>query len=1284
MNKRALMLTAAATALLSGQAFGASPCATATSTANNCDITTEFQYPLFTGPVPAAVATATPNSATTNGGMTIDTNGTLILGVNPPNAPAITINSGTTGAPAIVNNTTTISYQGISYAVGTLLEEASVPTSTTTYGTPENNVGQYYSSTGTMDLLGAGTNKTGILIAGGAYPGAGLSDSQTGIYANNTGATITNGLGLFTGATGGPANTATPAAVYMAPGSTVEIQGTSSYGINLLGPTYTTDITTGITTPAGGASLYGDLIVGGNLVLEPTTIGSTAQTANIAINIAGWMQSAAQPNNPAFAGTAFGAVPYAMVGNVHILQGGAVSSEGQGAEGIVVLGAINGAISNEGSLSTFGTSGAPSTALNADDPEASSALIIANNVTNGIFNGGPTSGGSLATAPRATISMDGVGETIDIAPGFNGNVVVPVTIGGYTDTAGYQYSLLNRGSISAISEDANNSNTAIFISGASATQGVTLTDGIFNSGAITSTANTNAAASSTNAAVVSATAIDVRNFVTIGTTGSGEPGAVGYALVNTSATGSGTISASVSGAETGTATAIQIDAAQTAGAGGSLPSIYNSGNIVAAVSTSNLEATGLAAYAIRDQSGTLQTIYNTGTISATATTLDNNTQVDVAIDTSSNGTSPVTITDTSTGASSAEIIGDINYGTKPGTLTITGNSANFPALVAGDLLFNNNTATPDTLNINQFATFAGEITEKNGGAIAINVAQSGALNLLTSLPTNLNSNISTEVTHNTPLKVSDLEVAQGGNLNISLSQGNNVNAFPSNNVTVINATTANIGGDGITPTVTLTFGGFVSSPAVSGKAAEFVLISTPSAVGGGTFNISSQELTLLTNTYDSTINTTGTNSGIPFLFNSNICTYNVTSATAAQTCSGTAPYDATNQELVLTLTPKPATGPGGLGLTGYALKMFPYVNEALINDNTLGAAMVTDITNSQAAQAAYASFAPDVSGATRATAISLTDSATNVVAARQRELRMYANQEGATTLWGQQFGERLSQANSSTLTGYNDSGFGFVLGMDDGDRVDGRYGGAFTFFTGGMSAKEPTSSKTSSEYYLLTGYTDWRGKGLFIDTQGTVGYGNLKGNRYLTLTDPVTLASVDRDAKSQRATEMLSGSFTIGGILTAGSTVFMPQLDVDGLTMREEGYTEGNGGEGFDLRVQPYYADSLRAFLGADVRQDFNFGDFYLQPEMRVGYRYDFANGQVKLKASFASVTTANGQAYDPFSIEGPDPGHGNIVLGGGLATTTGAWSIGINYDYVKASNGPSEQTGILTLVGRI
>ncbi len=41
-------------------------------------------------------------------------------------------------------------------------------------------------------------------------------------------------------------------------------------------------------------------------------------------------------------------------------------------------------------------------------------------------------------------------------------------------------------------------------------------------------------------------------------------------------------------------------------------------------------------------------------------------------------------------------------------------------------------------------------------------------------------------------------------------------------------------------------------------------------------------------------------------------------------------------------------------------------------------------------------------------------------------------------------------------------------------------------------------------------------------------------------------------------------------------------------------------------------------------------------------------------------------------------------MLGGSLASTTGAWSIGVNYDYLRGNNGSISQEGTLTLVGRI
>jgi outer membrane autotransporter protein len=408
---------------------------------------------------------------------------------------------------------------------------------------------------------------------------------------------------------------------------------------------------------------------------------------------------------------------------------------------------------------------------------------------------------------------------------------------------------------------------------------------------------------------------------------------------------------------------------------------------------------------------------------------------------------------------------------------------------------------------------------------------------------------------------------------------------------------------------------------------------------------------------------------IPFLFSGDICTWNIN---GNSTCSGQNPRDS---EIVLNLTPKT---PQQLDLTGYALKMFPYANEALTSDDSLGAGLMNSVTNASQAQTAYAAFAPDVSGAERALAISLTDDATNVVAARQRVLREYANQDGDLTMWTQEFTQRLNQANTADGSGYTDTGFGFVVGADEGDPADGRYGGAFTFFSGGMDSKPPNLQKTDSEWFMLTGYTDWHGRVFFLDSQASVGYANFSGSR------TINLSGLSRTAEETHPGEYLAGGATAGlQYKVLGGASVMPQISVDGLAMRQEGYTEqhGNGidGDGFDLHVEPDYAASARMFAGVDTRDDINIGDFLLQPEARAGYRYDFANGQESVTANFVDVTPV-----DQFKISGPKPSQGNALGGAGVSLATGAWSLGLSFDYLYANSGNTSEEGTLTLIGRI
>jgi len=1023
-----------------------------------------------------------------------------------------------------------------------------------------------FESTGKIDMTGTGDSKIGILISG--VPTDPNSGTFTGII---------------------PTGGTKPIAIDLGTGSVTNLQGDGSIGISQL----------------SGTTLVGNINIAGTLTVAPTSTTSTSTSIGhvIGINLAG-----------------------AMTGNLDIQAGGIVQATGEQAEGIQILGPLNGSFTNNGTLETAGTLRV--NPVNTNQPQAGSALLIGSGITGGIYNAGPSTV-SDSTTVRGIISTAGDAPTILINPTlFNPSPTSDLVIGKYYDTTDAGYSFLNRGIISGSSVNPNVDVTTFTVVGASSSAETIFQGGLFNGGTISASATT-----TTKVATVSANALFIGNYAMIPN------------ITNSNESSSGSISATVAGPESGTAYAIWIAPLANFCPTGTTTcptmSLDNSGTINATVTTSNPNfVSGLAAYAIYDQSGSLNSIDNSGTISAITTTLKNNSQIAVAADLALN-TTGVNFINTGT------VTGAILFGTGNDTLNVYG-TAQIPAVVNGNVSFGGcSNGGDDILEIGDFGSVSGAITEKLGCHVDVSIAQGGTLNLQNT-SANLGSNV-------IGLYAGSFDMASGSNLGLVVSQPFNLSLNPQAGA-LIQAENASIGNDS---DFTVSFGSYVGNfqpgKGVFGSpTATFDLLSAPI----GSLDISYSELRTIETDFATKI---------PFLFTGNLCTWNIN---GNSTCKGGNPGQS---ELVLNLTPKTAQE---LGLTGYALKMFPFANEALAYDDELGAAMLNNIQNAQQAQTAYDAFAPDVSGATRALAISLTDGATNVVAARQRALREYANQDGDLTLWTQQFVERLNQDNTSAGTGYTDSGYGFTLGADEGDAADGRYGGAFSFFSGGMTAKAPLLQKTNSEWYMATGYTDWHGQVFFLDTQATVGYAHLTGSR------TINLDGFTRTANNTRPAEYLAGGATAGLQYDVIGAAVMPQISLDGLAMRQESYTETGGGgqtgDGFDLHVDPDYAASLRAFAGVDARDDLNFTDFLFQPEARLGYRYDFANGQEDAKVNFASV-----QPLNQFEISGPKPDKGNALAGAGLGVSTGAWSVQLGVDYLYASSGNTSEEGTLTLLGR-
>jgi hypothetical protein len=229
--------------------------------------------------------------------------------------------------------------------------------------------------------------------------------------------------------------------------------------------------------------------------------------------------------------------------------------------------------------------------------------------------------------------------------------------------------------------------------------------------------------------------------------------------------------------------------------------------------------------------------------------------------------------------------------------------------------------------------------------------------------------------------VQDLDVKgssnplSAGTLNITVSEGSTTTAaIIAASDTAKFESGANLG---------IQYGSFIPAQG------SFVLVSAPIATGG--VQVSDADLAR----YSQQVDGHGT-TPLPYLF---------ASASIAHQTAGA------NDELVLTVVPKSVSD---LGLTGYARTMYTAATtlstgnnpqSPLGTDDLLGAALVAGINSQADAQKAFDAFAPDVSGAARSIAISLTDQATGVVGARQRALRLFGKQPGDLTLWGNEFGE---------------------------------------------------------------------------------------------------------------------------------------------------------------------------------------------------------------------------------------------------------------------------------------
>lgn len=1200
----------------------------------------------------AAIASAhaqTLINTSTGTALTTASAGDIII--NAPNggigitaaSPAVTINSNN-----FVNNAGFIANTGTSDATGILIDTS---VNSGVLFPPTNGL----VSTGTIDLAGGGTSKRGIFITGG------------GTFYGPITLTGLSTSGITTQS------------------SSMLIQGDSSVAFWL----------------QQGTKVTSNILLGGSGIIQNASVNSQQSNSVVAL----------------LDGTV----------NGNFIHSGSISAAGPGTIGIQVNGGINscasdagkpagftcatasgGSFVNAGVISLTGT-GTPN--ARGNNPESGSAVVIGSSVSGGFVNVGPGTGSNI---PVALIAANGlvtgagvVQPTFLIDPSKSVTALSPVPrgpaiLGPVTadiDPVNPGYSFINRGAIQAQPTDAQRSSAALIIQGSSSTYFTCLsasvgactgvnanpalnTGGLLSTGDISATALTNI--TSRTSGTVSAAAIYIGAFSTVPRLDFQQQTVGGTTLTQ------GTVTAQVSGVGQGTANAIYI--AENAvvpfiniGRGASITAQVETFTTTPSRDVASASSPfALISQTITDQSGSVKLINNAGTITAVNTEMTPSAGTSVvsiqrAIDLTASTTGGTTINN------SGVILGDVlfssagnnnvlnvgNTGTS-GTANATGvvNTPSNYAIIGSSLISRPNTGVPSAnatllefgsgtghqLNVGEYGYLNADI-RSGVSALDVTVANNGLLFIANTT---------------TSLQANNFNVGTNGVLGLSISQANLNSLSP-----VVQANAANLTGANLA----LQFGTFISSGFTAASVANptvqtVTLLRAPTIIDT---TLADQNARLGQNT--------------PFLFET-------------PTESGIQPLSLGSsggqQTLLLNLLPRSvnavnADGSPGLNLSGDAKNQFPFISAALATDNDLGAAVATSMTiyntpgvassginvaaSQQQAQQVFGQFSPDVSGGTREIAILITDQATGPVAARQRLLRQYGKVPGEMTLWGEEFTGQITNkgrvGGAGTVSSFKDHGFGFALGVDGGGPRNGWYGGAFTFYTGDVQQQLPRTSKTNTQWFMLTGYTHWQGRTVFLDTQLSAGYGQFNSER------PLTFGAGTRTATSKRSGTM-GALGAKGGLMLKYFGVDMdPYLALDGMTLREEGYTESGGGTGMNLEVDSYFASSLRSTVGLDMKKVLPIWGFELTPGARVGYRYELLQQPVKVKAGFES-TGGLATAGNVLTFVGPDPDKGNTLLGLSLGAGTDTWHVGINYDWLRGSNGSTTQVGTISVLGRI
>jgi hypothetical protein len=946
--------------------------------------------------------------------------------------------------------------------------------------------------------------------------------------------------------------------------------GQNRIGIDIAGP----GTFTGPLTNSGGITVVGDSSVG--ILIATTFNGAFANTGTITVTGGNYFDLTVPANRDAT--TSYGIHATApIVGAVSL--SGTITTTGHNVVGVALDQAVTGQVEVFGTITASGYR-----SLTAPTDTASLAILYAANPTaqSELMQGGPAlhigggvSGGVSIDAPVAAVAASGATPAVAAISGgsvYSYGSAPAILIDGSGTIGQYKtsgYSLILGGNVAGLGtyafDDAGNpvSATGVLIGGSA-----NIVNGIDITGAV------NASTISIGASGADATALRLKD------TASAPEIDVGYR---------GALAASSQATNAPNVIALKVDSTA------SVTGVVNDGQMAASIighntttnGVPNTAAGGTAGYAtvIQDKGGHLASIDNRGVISAgfapavSATTVTGST---IALDLRA-GTVPITVKQEQITTANSTTFNAAN------TLALAAGGTALTAptpSITGDILFGSGNAT---LSV-QAGTITGGISF-GAGSNALNIGTAGA---------------SVVNTTDSPLEVKGA-IVNAGTLAVTVTNGT---LYTTNSLGVAVGRTvdnsAGITGASLTNPIQLSTLQVGSTGALIFTANPLTGFNDKFNVAGGANLATGAKIGLALSSKISapqafTVITAGT----------------LTAGVVDQTLLGSIPYfyaanivvtTGAGGSVVIDLAPKTAAQ---AGLNPAESAAFNAIYADFDKEAATGAALLAK-TNRSDFLKLYDQFMPDYAGGPFETMMIGQQALERAESEGPMKLRSDESRG-----WVQEISYQNNRNTSSSVNGYNGSGFGAAAGFEEANE-DGAVGVAGAFMTNAVhdSTQAPDSTLSAS---VVEAGVYWRstGPGLNASANVNAGWAFFQSHRFvIDQANDTTAATLIRGAKSSWNGGLVSAQIELNYPVNIGRFYLRPELSADYVALYETAHTERDGGTAVNLAIGS--KTSQEGSVQGDMVMGMTFGDTVKwRPEMTIGWREILFGGPSNTTAHF-------------------------------------------------------------------